>query len=312
MIKLARMLMITNQQNSKFDNWDINEEQIEILEAVLAYQYCCILKGRQIGSSTVCLLYALVTAVTSPGMPCVIVADTAEKATAMLARITGWCGQLGVTLTSANTTSITLENGASIDALSAVSRAEGGESRVGRSKSFYLIIASELAFWMNDDAVFRGLTATALPGARVIIESTASAADNLFRQIWNDDDNEWHKVFLSTERHNVYRRKEEDISDDIWLKLQDKKYGFTSRASASWWWFTCKNKFGGDEIGCLREFPVIPEHCFANAKGRWINGYTKVVPFKEIGEWKMGRFSGWQIYKSGMPKEDVILSLIHI
>jgi hypothetical protein len=71
---------------------------------------------------------------------------------------------------------------------------------VGRSKSYGFIHASELAFWLSDAAVFRGLTSTALPGARIIIESTASAADNLFRTLWHGEDegsaDEWHRVFL--------------------------------------------------------------------------------------------------------------------
>lgn len=60
MIRLARQLMIVNQVTSSQGTWDINEEQIEILRAVILNQACILLKGRQVGSSTVCLLYILV------------------------------------------------------------------------------------------------------------------------------------------------------------------------------------------------------------------------------------------------------------
>jgi len=303
---LAGFLSIINQSSSTFAPWVMSDEQLEILAEIVGSQNVIVLKGRQVGSSTVCLLYALVSAMTNPGMPHAIVADTAEKATVMLNRIKDWCGQIGVGTEKANDSTIILKNGAVIDAMSAVSRAEGGESRVGRSKSYFFILASELAFWVNDEAVFRGLTATALPNARIVIESTASAADNLFRKHWNGD--EWDHVFLSVEQHEAYRTHEEAIDDETWTELQDPRFGFTRRDSAAWWWRTCQTKFAGDEVGCLREFPVLPEHCFANAKGRWINEYVEAHPTAE-GEWSEGRFAGWMRYKLGPPTEPVVFGV---
>ena len=57
---------------------------------------------------------------------------------------------------------------------------------------------SEMGFWRNDVAVFRSLTSGATsPHMRMVIESTASAADNLFKTMWEDTNNRWHHVWLS-------------------------------------------------------------------------------------------------------------------
>lgn len=306
--RLPKMLMILNQEkHGAIARWDINDEQREVLNAIVENERVIVLKGRQMGVSTITLLAVLAFAVANPGVPCAIVADTREKAQGLLARLAGWCDQLGIEIGSRNKGAIELANAGddgvctTIDALSAVSRAEGGESRVGRSKSYGFIHCSELAFWLSDAAVFRGLTSTALPGARIVIESTASAADNLFRQLWSarDEDGEgWHRVFLPVERHAVYRRDEHDIDDATWALLQGEKFGFTRRDSAAWWWCRMRVEFAGDETGALREFPQLPAHCFSFAKGRWILKFVEAAT-EQIGAWdeKSKRFQGWTHYR---------------
>jgi hypothetical protein len=319
--RMAGLLMILNQEAAgAISRWRITGAQLEVLLAILDHERTIVLKGRQMGVSTVSLLALLVFAIANPGVPCCIVADTREKAQGLLGRLAGWCDQLGVELGARAKGTLELANAGPdgvatvIDALSAVSRAEAGESRVGRSKSYGFIHASELAFWLSDAAVFRGLTSTALPGARVVVESTASAADNLFRTLWNGDDEdgagEWHRVFLPIERHPVYQRDPSTIDDAVWALLSGEKYGFTSRATAAWWWHRMRVDFAGDESGALREFPQLPSHCFSFARGRWILRFTEAVT-RAVGQWdgKAKRFDGWHYYRDTMPDEPVIVSV---
>jgi len=317
--RMAGLLMILNQEQAgAISRWRITAAQLDVLLAILDHERTIVLKGRQMGVSTVSLLALLVFAIANPGVPCCIVADTREKAQGLLARLAGWCGQLGVEIGASNKGSLELANTGPdgvctvIDALSAVSRAEAGESRVGRSKSYGFIHASELAFWLSDAAVFRGLTSTALPGAHIVVESTASAADNLFRTLWNGDDaeGEWHRVFLPIERHPVYQRDPASIDDATWALLSGPQYGFTSRATAAWWWHRMRVDFAGDEAGALREFPQLPAHCFSFAKGRWILKFVEVVVVAD-GTWdgKTKRFSGWHRYRDRMADEPVVIGV---
>lgn len=302
--QLASKLLITVQRSASksivdappVDYWRLNQEQRQILRLVLDNQRSVVLKGRQVGSSTVCALLLLGYALCNPGVPVALVADTREKAKNLLGKISDWCSQLGVHW-DGNKTSIVLENGAEIDALSAISRAEGSESKVGRSRSYGAIWCSETAFWDNDVAVFRGLTSTALTGARLFVESTASAADNLFRRLWNDDEgDEWARLFLSLEDHaHTYSADPDSIEEETWLSLQESRFGFTNRAVAAWWWAKMRTDFKGDVVGCLREFPVHPQHCFASAEGKWITS-TVAADIDMQAPVVAGRTHGWTTY----------------
>lgn len=307
LLRMSAALVILNQEVSSSAPWVMNEEQREVLAEVLEHQYTIVLKGRQVGVSTVVLLVVMAFAIANPGVNCAIVADTAEKAEGLLARLGGWLKQLGCSLDVDNTRSITLPNGTTIDALSAVSRADEGESRVGRSKSYALLHLSEVGFWANDAAVFAGLTSTALPSAKIIIESTASAAENLFKKLWNDETNGWRHVFLPIERHVVYRADPTTISDETWEALQ-AAHGFTRRDTAAWWYRKMTTAFGGDAQRALREFPIIPDHCFAFAEGRWILKHTSAVGVIEHGTWTDGRYDGWTTYGAS-PGEPVLFGV---
>lgn len=298
LLRLSAALVILNQETATTAPWVLNDEQREVLQSLCDNQRVIILKGRQVGISTACCLFDLAFAIAHPSINVAICADTQDKANGLLGKIKAWCGALGVPLLVDNTESITLANGSTIDALSAVSGADEGESRVGRSKTYLLLHMSEFGFWRNDAATFRALTSGATsPHVRMIIESTASAADNLFKSMWSKDDNGWLHVWLSVEKHAVYRADAESIDDATWAHLQT--LGFTHRESGAWWHQKLKSDFAGDEQGCLREFPCKPEHAFAFAEGRWILSWKDAAP-RYAGKWVEqgnGRvYRGWTFY----------------
>lgn len=263
----------------------LNAEQEIMLDALLRHDRVICLKARQQGISTVCLLMDLIHALVHPGQSVAIVADTADKAQGLLAKITDWVQEMGLSLDVENVTRITLRNGSTIDALSAVSRAESGESRTGRSKSYGMIHATELAFWQSDRATFSALLSTALPGARVVIESTASPADNLYRHLWHNPAG-WRPVFCSVEQHAAYRAPASDISDVRWEEMRER-HGFSDRSSASWWDRKLRTDMGGDTYRMLREYPIQPEQAFMFASGRWIHTYRLVSPVSESAGWRV-------------------------
>lgn len=295
-LRFAAALVVLDQATAQRAPFVLNDEQRIVLGLLAAHRRVVVLKGRQVGISTVCCLFDLLFAIVNPGASVAIVADTEDKAKGLLKKVRLWARGIGVPMNVENEKSIELVNGASIDALSAVSHAEEGQSRTGRSKSYACIHCSELAFWGNDKATFGALTSSASPEAKVIIESTASPAENLFRTIWdratkppaNDDaeaaDDGWVPVFLSVEQHVAYRAREESITDERWAALQSE-YGFTRRDSAAWWWRKLQVDFSGDTHACLREFPIVPAHAFAFAEGRWIFGFTAAVTTKD-GPWE--------------------------
>lgn len=286
-LKLALALFVLNQETGARTPLELNDEQREVLQELLEHSRVLVLKGRQVGISTVCCLHDLIFAIVNPGSSVAIVADTEDKAKGLLAKVKAWAAQLGIKLTVNAALSIELPNGSTIDALSAVATADDGESRVGRSKSYALIHASELAFWRNAGAVFSSLTSTALVNAKIVIESTGTPAEGLFRALWDGEDNGWRHVFLGVERHAAYRAPESGITDDDWARAQ-LEYGFERRDSAAWWLNKLRTDFAGDSHRCLREYPVRASHAFSFAEGRWIFDYKPAAPVA-VGPWSFYR-----------------------
>lgn len=288
-IVAAHRLTVTHQETGDEQPLTLSAGQLRVLRALAEFSRVVVLKGRQVYISTCCCLYALFFAACNPGVKVAIVADLRDKAEGLLAKIATWAPQAGFpTQAPTNTKIITLWNGAEIHALTANSADQGNqgskEAKAGRSFSYGLIILSEFAYYTRDAALLRSITRSALQGAHLIIETTATPADNKFRSIW-ERGRGWHKVFLSFEKHEAYQlpvdAANEDgspvLTDAKWAELRSK-YGFTSRTHATYWWRMVQTDMDGDVHGGLREAPILPEQAFAYAEGRWIFGFTETEP----------------------------------
>lgn len=276
-LRVACGLVILDQATGRLGPFEVNDEQRRVLRAILDHDLVIILKGRQVGVSTICCLYDLLFAAANPGVSVAIIADVHEKAIGLLDKCRRWARKAGYPLLIDNERKLVLGNGSEIVAITANKPDTGSdESTVGRSATYALLHFSELAFYNRDRAVWAALTSTALPNAKIIVESTATPAENLFRAIWGSVEG-WFHVFLSIEEHDVYQRDPLELTDEQWEALQSDQ-GFTSRAHAAWWHHQVRTKLVGDVHRGLREYPVRPEHAFAFAEGRWIMAYTPAEP----------------------------------
>lgn len=287
-LRIAGGLKILDQDTGTIAPFRMNREQRRILMALCKSKRVVVLKGRQVGCSTVVAYFLMLVAIMNPGLPCCIVADDHGKAKGLLGKVKSWLKQLqhlGVRLTVDAVESVTLANGATIDALTANSNAEDGESKAGRSKSYGFIHATEMAFWRHAPAVWAALTSTMLSTAIVAVESTGVPGQGLFRQIFDDasEGDGWASLFFGVEQHAIYRADPLGIDDDTWAMLQEA-YGFTRRDSAAWWFRKLHMDFKGDVPRMLREYPVEPEHSFTFREGLHITSYTE-APVLVDGDW---------------------------
>lgn len=276
--RMAASLTLLDQETFAVTPFRLNAEQREIMRLALKTRRLVIGKGRQVGCSTVLVFLMMVLALMNPSLPCAIVADEQGKANALLAKVRRWLNLLGFKLITKNVESIELANGSRIDALSAISPAENGESRVGRSGSYALLHCTEQAFWRGARAAWTALTST-MPHI-VWNESTGAAGDTLFREIVEGDG--WDVHFVGVEQHENYRADPDSISDNQWLALQED-YGFTRRDSAAWWW----HKHTVDKIEVsrmLREFPILVEHMWTFREGLHVQTWVE-TPVRTDGEW---------------------------
>ncbi len=284
----APRLTITHQETGDLQDFELSAEQRLVLYALMVHRRVIVLKGRQVYISTAAVYYALLFAALNPGVKVALVADIRDKAEGLLQKAVEWAHEAGFPVRTNNTKRLVLWNGAEIHAITANSTHVGsGEVKAGRSFSYGLIVLSEFAYYTRDAALLASLTRSALAGARIIIETTATPAENAFRTIWEaGDDNGWHHVFLPFEMHDAYQLDADDIDDETFADLQEK-YGFTSRTHAAYWWRMVQTDMAGDVHRGLREAPIKPEHAFSFAEGRWIFRYDQAEPVRIDGAWRV-------------------------
>ena len=308
-IKLGQRLSVLDQRTGSLIPFDLNEEQQEVLRFMLKNQRLVIVKGRQIGCSTVSAYFVTLAALLNPGLPICIIADEQVKSEGLLLKIKGWLKELGVKLQKDNVRSCILANGANIDAISAMGTSEDDESRVGRSKSYGLIWGSEQAFWRNARAVWAALTSTAGLSAKILVESTGSPAGELFETLARDakdarDENEGHdgycRLFFGVEHHEAYRRDPESI-DEATFEAMREKYGFQRRDAAAWWEWKRTTDLGGDTQRALREYPITFEHAFAYPLGRYYRQWHPAT---------VTTVDGWDIYPEEITDEPRVLAAV--
>lgn len=275
-LKLAECLYIIDQKTGQLLPFVLNEEQRVVLQALCENDRVIVLKGRQVGCSTVGAFFCLLLCTINPGLPAGIIADTMDNAEGILKKIRDWLEQLNIPLKKDNVRSIELANGATVLALTANSKAVGTkEAKAGQSRSFGYIHSSEHAYWNDGGATWSRLTAGALSKSIHLIESTGTfGEDNDFTGKWYNGEG-FKKIFIGVELHSNYQLPENTISDDTWHYLRET-YRFTNRATAAWWYVKLTTDFSNDVNRMLREYPVVPEHAFVYSdKDRHIKKYIE-------------------------------------
>ncbi len=281
---LAKLIKITDQKTGNLQDWTLYNHQIDLLNNLLNHDRSIILKARQLGISTVTIFYTLTLGIMNPNTNIGIVADKYENSIGLLGKIRDMVKQLGVQVVGDNQKKLTLSNGSNFTAIT-INTGVGSESTSGRSKTFHVLLMSESAFYNNSFAVFASLTSAAIPDAIIILESTATAAKNAFRSIW--DNSTYYKHFISMQDHTNYVDDPNNISDEQYNDLQSR-FGFSSRPHAAFWQKKLQNEFGGNINHLLREFPIIEAHSWTAASGRFIDVDPPIKqPIKLLGKSKV-------------------------
>lgn len=266
-LQIVSRLKIFSQTTSRMEPWRVNNEQQEILRALCRHRRVITLKARQIGSTSIHAAYVALVAFTHPNTPIAVLNYSFAESKSILRRIKDFLVQLGVRFRTENATELQLQNGSTINAITAVSAIDG-ESKAGRGRSYRIIYSSETAYYRDSTAVFASITAALTGDGQVIMESTATPGGGTFRHTWNADAG-YRKLFFGIEAHAAYRRSAAAIPDAVWVALQ-AKYGFTDRGAAAWWFAKLHGDFGGDERRALREYPILADHSWTSADGRWV------------------------------------------
>lgn len=300
-VKLASQLTILNQETARYEPFILNEGQLEILRIALVRRQLIIGKSRQIGSSTVFVFILMCIAIMNPGVPIAVVGDSWDTADGLLEKVRHWLmDDMGLGLTKNDTRTKVLANGASITGKSSVSRpgvddGQGTESKLGKSKTFAVVYATEQAFWANARSAWASLTPTATSNLILFVDSTGSPGETLYKEILDSavdfaPDNPrdvWVRLFLGMEFHANYRRDPSTIDDAKFAELK-KKHGFARRDSAAWWFWKLTQHVK-DVFKMLREYPVLFEHMFTFRVGQHITRWKVAGDVEVQGLWNIYR-----------------------
>jgi hypothetical protein len=175
--------------------------QEDVLKEMEINQYNIILKGRQIGISTVLACYALWLMLFHRDKNVLVIATKQETAKNIIIKTRFAFENLPVWLQSPfienNQLSLRFKNGSQIKAVAAAGDA-------GRSEALSLLIIDEAAFVKNAEEIWVASQATLSTGGKGILISTPNGIGNFFHRTWEESEaggNTFNRIKLDWRVH---------------------------------------------------------------------------------------------------------------
>lgn len=198
--------------------------QDECIKQFLDHRFNVVLKGRQLGMSTLTASFAVWLAVFHKDKKILIIANKLDIAVNFMKKVKGILKALPKWMVlpdvvSNNRQSVEFSHGSSIKAIPTSDDA-------GRSEALSLLIVDEAAFVRNFDELWTGLYPTLSTGGRAILISTPNGVGGMYHQIYTDGEagiNEFNAIRLPWDVHPEY--------DQAWFEQQAKNLGSRRRVA---------------------------------------------------------------------------------
>lgn len=164
-------------------NFDLYPFQEKALEEISQHRYSIVLKGRQLGLSTLGAGYSLWKMMFVNDFKVLVIATTQDVAKELVSRVQLMWENLPVWLRRVakkdtfNKLELSFKNGSSI-------RAVSSSEKSARSPSISLLIVDEAAFIDQMDDIWTAAQATLATGGDCLMLSTPNGQGNLFHKIW--------------------------------------------------------------------------------------------------------------------------------
>jgi hypothetical protein len=204
-------------KDSKLLPFVLNSAQRQVLEVInrqkaeTSKNRIIVLKGRQMGLSTLSLGLAFHAVTLRPNMSGFIITQENQATQNLFSTIKRYYDNSHPDLKPhCGASNVRELNFDLIDSSFRVGTA--GSSQVGRSATINFLCASELAFWPDADSILAGLLQTVPPvdGSVVLIESTANGCGNRYHSLWKaalKGESEYWPVFIPWMLMQEYRKK---------------------------------------------------------------------------------------------------------
>ena len=284
-VEFIKRLKIINKSGT-LQSLNPNDEQIEIIKALELGKMTLILKGRQIGSSTIVAAYFFwKTYVSKTPTTFAILSHKLASSKHLLTMHKIFYDNLPIFLQKplevSNTTEIKFkDSGAKIIAVSA--GAEGGI----RSFTCSHLHISEYAFAPNPEEL-KATALNALNNGQLIIESTANYFNDALHQEWIKalrGETDWNQLFFPWFSHKEYTLSNQTIQLTEAEDALVKTHGISLEQVA--WRREKISKIGLDKF--KREFPADIDDAYSQTGNVYFNkddfGELQVVPVEPV-EW---------------------------
>jgi hypothetical protein len=199
--------------------FDLYKYQEGALEDFENYDYNIVLKGRQIGISTLVAGFALWLMLFHKDKNILVIATKQETAKNLVTKVKFMHDNLPVwlrgTIVTNNKLSLQFSNGSQIKAVASSPDA-------GRSEALSLLILDEAAFIDNADLIWTAASSTLSTGGKAILLSTPNGVGNFFHKMWQQaesKENGFNPIMLDwqvhPERDQAWRDRQTELMGEM-------------------------------------------------------------------------------------------------
>ena len=286
-----------------------------------------ILKGRQLGITTVSLALDLYWQFTHPGWQGTLVSDTEENRDMFRSTlgmyIDGLPKEYKIPLVAHNRNQMVLKNRSRI-----FYQIAGNKARLGQGKAITYLHATETASWGNDEGLASLIASLAEknPQRLYIFESTAQGF-NMFHDMYKTAKrartqraifcgwwrNEYYSVGPETKEYKVYWDGKLKPEEKEWVREIKKLYGVEVNSRQMAWWRWKMAEGIKDETLMYQEFPPTEDYAFVMTGTSFFSNSrcTDAAKHAKTLEYECYRYAFGQLFQDTecLPSSDRLATL---
>jgi hypothetical protein len=286
-----------------------------------------ILKGRQLGITTVSLALDLYWQFTHPGWQGTLVSDTEENRDMFRSTlgmyIDGLPKEYKIPLVAHNRNQMVLKNRSRI-----FYQIAGNKSRLGQGKAITYLHATETASWGNDEGLASLIASLAEknPQRLYIFESTAQGF-NMFHDMYKTAKrartqraifcgwwrNEYYSVGPDSKEYKVYWDGKLKPDEKEWVKEIKKLYGIEINSRQMAWWRWKMAEGIKDETLMYQEFPPTEDYAFVMTGTSFFSNSrcTDAAKYAKSLDYECYRYAFGQLFQDTecLPSSDRLATL---
>lgn len=263
-------------RNSKLVPFKLKKAQLKLLLEIEKNPWQCVLKARQLGSSTLIAALFFWRTLFTPNERTLVIAHTAAAVSNIFRIYKNFYDNLPAFL------KFDMKNSSAHEMIffhGGTIRISSASGQSFRGATYNNLHCSEVAFWKDMSTTIAGLFQTATGNSHIILETTANGL-NQFHALWVDEDNGFAKTFLAwTDEPEYVKYDSIEIPDILVGYCDENKLSMPQkRWAAEALSVKCANNFAIFQ----QEYAIDPITCFISSGSRF---FDVVYPH---AKWEIG------------------------